>query len=257
VLYDRHMSELRKTTRKRFRIAVVSTIGLSAVLGAGMAGLLALAMSGRLALAETATAAGALLILGERIMVAVDSVGDMYEAGLFVEDFSTFLATAPITHGATGTRPAPPKFERISVDHVTFTYPAAAPALTEVSLEIAAGEVIALVGENGSGKTTLAKLLSRLYLPGSGTISWDGVNIADLDADHIYVLDRGRIIEHGNHDQLITAGGVYAELFTLQAAAYTDHAHPNGHRDQPDTPLVPHPAAPKPPPEGAPSWHRG
>jgi ATP-binding cassette subfamily B protein len=50
------------------------------------------------------------------------------------------------------------------------------------------------------------------------------------DADHIYVLDSGRIIEHGNHDQLITAAGVYAELFTLQATAYADRpARPNGH----------------------------
>jgi len=40
---------------------------------------------------------------------------------------------------------------------------------------------------------------------------------------HIYVLDSGRIIEHGNHDQLITAAGVYAKLFTWQAKAYTDH----------------------------------
>ena len=42
------------------------------------------------------------------------------------------------------------------------------------------------------------------------------------DADHIHVLANGRIIEHGNHEQLMAADGVYAELFTLQAAAYTD-----------------------------------
>ena len=48
-----------KTTRKRFRIAIASTVGLTAALGAGMAGLLALAMSGRLELAETATTTGA------------------------------------------------------------------------------------------------------------------------------------------------------------------------------------------------------
>src|SRR6266511_27038 len=46
-LYEQHLAELRKTTRKRFRIAIVSTVGLATALGAGMAGLLALAMSGR------------------------------------------------------------------------------------------------------------------------------------------------------------------------------------------------------------------
>jgi ABC-type sugar transport system ATPase subunit len=44
------------------------------------------------------------------------------------------------------------------------------------------------------------------------------------EADHIYVLDRGRIIEHGSHDELIAAAGTYAELFGLQAAAYTGSA---------------------------------
>jgi ABC-type multidrug transport system fused ATPase/permease subunit len=41
-------------------------------------------------------------------------------------------------------------------------------------------------------------------------------------ADRIYVLHHGQIVQHGSHDQLITAGGLYADLFTLQAAAYLD-----------------------------------
>ena len=41
-------------------------------------------------------------------------------------------------------------------------------------------------------------------------------------ADWIYVLDEGRIIEQGSHDQLMAAQGRYCELFTLQAAAYLD-----------------------------------
>jgi ATP-binding cassette subfamily B protein len=39
-------------------------------------------------------------------------------------------------------------------------------------------------------------------------------------ADRIYVLDDGEVVEHGTHDQLMAAGGLYAELFTLQADAY-------------------------------------
>ncbi len=40
------------------------------------------------------------------------------------------------------------------------------------------------------------------------------------DADHIYVLSGGRIVEHGDHRALMAYDGLYAELFTLQAAAY-------------------------------------
>ncbi len=41
-------------------------------------------------------------------------------------------------------------------------------------------------------------------------------------ADQILVLERGRLIEHGTHDQLMTRRGTYHELFTLQASAYAD-----------------------------------
>jgi len=40
--------------------------------------------------------------------------------------------------------------------------------------------------------------------------------------DRIYVLHEGRVVEHGSHDELMTLGGLYAELFTFQARAYVD-----------------------------------
>jgi ATP-binding cassette subfamily B protein len=41
-------------------------------------------------------------------------------------------------------------------------------------------------------------------------------------ADRIYVLDRGEVLESGSHGELMAAAGAYAEMFTLQAAAYVD-----------------------------------
>jgi ATP-binding cassette subfamily B protein len=41
-------------------------------------------------------------------------------------------------------------------------------------------------------------------------------------ADRIYVMNEGEVIEHGSHEELIEADGLYAELFNLQAAAYLD-----------------------------------
>jgi ATP-binding cassette subfamily B protein len=59
-------------------------------------------------------------------------------------------------------------------------------ALRGVSLEIGAGEVVALVGENGSGKTTLAKVLSGLYRPDTGSVRWDGVDVLTMDPDRFH-----------------------------------------------------------------------
>ena len=53
-------------------------------------------------------------------------------------------------------------------------------ALRDICLDIPAGQAVALVGASGSGKTTLANLVPRFYLPGSGRITLDGHDLADL-----------------------------------------------------------------------------
>lgn len=58
----------------------------------------------------------------------------------------------------------------LTVSDVHFTYPAGAYALRGVSLAIAAGESVALIGENGAGKTTLVKHLNGLLKPGQGDV---------------------------------------------------------------------------------------
>ncbi|WP_020577982.1 ABC transporter ATP-binding protein [Actinopolymorpha alba] len=70
----------------------------------------------------------------------------------------------------------------ITLSGVEFTYPqAGSTALQDVNLHLPAGSTIALVGENGAGKTTLVKLLLRLYEPTSGSITVDGMDLADID----------------------------------------------------------------------------
>ncbi len=74
----------------------------------------------------------------------------------------------------------------ISFERVGFSYGGAArPALTEVTLEIAAGETVALVGPSGSGKTTLVSLLPRFYSLQQGAIRLDGVDVEDLTLESL------------------------------------------------------------------------
>lgn len=72
----------------------------------------------------------------------------------------------------------------LKVDQVSKLYRATTraggltPALRKVSFELRPGEVISLIGESGSGKTTIGKVLLRLVRPTSGTVSFDGTDIA-------------------------------------------------------------------------------
>ncbi|MFI5892215.1 ABC transporter ATP-binding protein [Actinoplanes sp. NPDC051513] len=69
-------------------------------------------------------------------------------------------------------QPSPPE---VCFDNVVFSYPGAQrPVLDGLTLTLAAGQVVAIVGENGAGKTTFVKLLAGLYRPDSGTITVGG-----------------------------------------------------------------------------------
>ncbi|HEY6422779.1 MAG TPA: ABC transporter ATP-binding protein [Pseudonocardiaceae bacterium] len=70
----------------------------------------------------------------------------------------------------------------VELRDVTFCYPGAAqPALEGVSLRIAPGESVALVGATGAGKSTVVKLLARFYDPVRGTVLVDGVDVRRYD----------------------------------------------------------------------------
>ncbi|HXP19332.1 MAG TPA: ABC transporter ATP-binding protein [Streptosporangiaceae bacterium] len=70
----------------------------------------------------------------------------------------------------------------ITLEHVSFRYPGTErQVLTDISLKLPAGRVVAIVGENGAGKSTLIKLLCGFYQPTSGRITIDGVDLQAVD----------------------------------------------------------------------------
>lgn len=83
----------------------------------------------------------------------------------------------------TAGRTTMPKVEgRITFDNVTFRYrPDTAEVLRRVNLDIPKGQIVGIVGPSGSGKSTLTKLVQRLYVPESGRVMVDGVDLAMLD----------------------------------------------------------------------------
>jgi ATP-binding cassette subfamily B protein len=111
---------------------------------------------------------------------------------LWLEDYVAGLTPPPGQRDQPGPGSPSSLREGISLDHVGFTYPGQqTPVLQDVSLTLAAGTVVAVVGENGAGKSTLIKLLTGMYRPTTGRITVDGHDLAGIDPQRWRTLTTG------------------------------------------------------------------
>jgi ATP-binding cassette, subfamily B, bacterial HlyB/CyaB len=106
---------------------------------------------------------------------------DFQQVQVSVARLGDILNTPPEQTPRNLMTPPPPR-GAIELRNVTLRYgPDTPDALRNVTLSIAAGEVIGFVGQSGSGKSTLTKVIQRLYSPQAGHVMLDGVDIAQLD----------------------------------------------------------------------------
>ncbi|MBV9979888.1 type I secretion system permease/ATPase [Bradyrhizobium sp.] len=107
---------------------------------------------------------------------------DFHQARLSVQRLGDILNTAPEPLHTPGRAALPKVRGAIAFEHVTFRYRLDGPeVLRDVSLDIPPGQVVGIVGPSGSGKSTLTKLVQRLYVPESGRVLVDGVDLAMVD----------------------------------------------------------------------------
>jgi subfamily B ATP-binding cassette protein HlyB/CyaB len=107
---------------------------------------------------------------------------DFHQARLSIERLGDILNTKPEPTLQSGRAALPELRGQITFDHVTFRYrPDGPPTLDDLCLEVHPGEVIGIVGSSGSGKSTVAKLIQRLYVPESGRVLIDGVELTMVD----------------------------------------------------------------------------
>ncbi|MGH2353895.1 MAG: ABC transporter ATP-binding protein, partial [Chloroflexota bacterium] len=140
---------------------------------------------GDLTVGDLALYGGAATLLRANVTGTADGLGRVAESFRFLPSLLRVLDAPPDLPlpPPDQARPAPrPIRQGIVFEHVAFTYPGRSEsALRDVSLSIAPGECVALVGQNGAGKTTLVKLLLRLYDPTAGRILLDGVDLRAYD----------------------------------------------------------------------------
>lgn len=109
---------------------------------------------------------------------------DFQQTGVSIQRLGDILNTHPET--IANRQPIPPLKGRIEFIGVTFRYrPDGAVAIDDLSLSIAAGEVVGIVGRSGSGKSTIARLVQRLYVAERGRIQIDGFDLALVDASSV------------------------------------------------------------------------
>jgi subfamily B ATP-binding cassette protein HlyB/CyaB len=108
---------------------------------------------------------------------------DFQQARLSIARLGDVLNTAVEPTFSPGRTTLPAIRGDVALEHVTFRYRIDGPeVLRDVSFSVPAGQIVGVVGPSGSGKSTLAKLIQRLYVPESGRVLVDGVNLAQVDA---------------------------------------------------------------------------
>jgi ATP-binding cassette, subfamily B, bacterial len=113
---------------------------------------------------------------------------------------------------------------RINFENVSFQYPGADRfALEDVTIHVAAGETVALVGPSGAGKTTLCNLVARFFDPSSGTIRLDGRDLVDIEVESyrrlLGLVEQDVFLFDGTIGRNIAYGDGHATEEEIQRAA--------------------------------------
>jgi ATP-binding cassette, subfamily B, bacterial len=197
-LADRHtdlwrarIARVGAFARRRFKLGIISRIVNGVVVGAVIGVLAWTIADGQNGLAAATVTGAAVFLLGQRMSALLGGVGTLYECALFLADVDTFTASFPelVADDEGPHSLGLPRAGKLVASGLSFEYPTSERlVLDHVSVEVASGEMIALVGANGSGKTTLVKLLAGLLPASEGTVSWGGEAIDSGDPNwHAHV----------------------------------------------------------------------
>lgn len=145
------------------------------------------------------------------------------------ERIFSILDTPPTIRDREGARALPRLREAIRYENVSFAYEPGQPVLEEVSFEVRAGEVVALVGSSGAGKSTALDLLARFHDPTSGAITIDGVDLRDVTLaslrGQLGIVTQETLLFHETVRNNIAYGLPDADPAAVREAAEAAHAH--------------------------------
>ncbi len=185
----------------------------------------------------------AALVAGASGAIA-EVLGDVQRAAGATERLLELLEAQPEIRAPRHPVPLPARAggAQLQFESVRFRYPSRPheQALDAITLRVAPGETVALVGPSGAGKTTLFQLLLRFHDPQSGSVRFDGIDLRELDpADlrgAIGLVSQDSVVFSADAMQNIRYGRLEASDAEVVAAAKAAHAHefierlPDGYR---------------------------
>ncbi|MAZ06364.1 MAG: ABC transporter ATP-binding protein, partial [Halomonas sp.] len=229
---ERAFEIARQRIRQR---AWLTTLAISLVMGAvgiviWIGGLDV--MHGRISPGELAAFVFYSLLVGVAAGAISEVIGELQRAAGSAARLFELLQTEPefVRENAGEALPDPIKGE-IRIEHLGFRYPGRSeqPALSDFTLEVKAGETLALVGPSGAGKSTLFDLLLHFYQPDQGRILIDGMNTADLSLESLRrcfaLVPQNPALFHGTVADNIRYARPDASQAEVQRAAQIAHAH--------------------------------
>ena len=180
------------------------------------------------------------MLLAYRPLKALANLNASLQEGLAASQrVFDLLDTEPHIAEAPDARPLKVRGGAVALDRVGFTYPNGTPALRDVTLDIPAGETVALVGPSGAGKSTVLNLIPRLYDVDEGTVSIDGTDVREATVesvrDAVALVSQEAVLFDDSVRANIAYGRIDASDDDIVAAARAAGAHdfieelPNGY----------------------------
>ena len=192
-LRGRMLTEVRSIQRRErsldlrlLRVEGLLSLLSSAISAIGLVWVIWQVANGKLPIGDVAMLTAAIIGVQAAVSSGVSALAQLAQATLLFGHYDDLVSMSPDLPLAAEPRPVSPLEQGIVLRDVWFRYDEAHPwVLRGLSMTIPSGATAAVVGLNGAGKSTLVKLLCRFYDPARGNITWDGVDIRDVDPSEL------------------------------------------------------------------------